>query len=74
MLAACASALKHFLYSGLSSLPDGAKIAIVTFDKALHFYSLHPSLEQFQMMVVGDVDEPFVPLDDGFLVDPYQSK
>lgn len=83
-------------------LPPGAKIAIVTFDKVVHFYNLKvggraPSvsqsrdklasaatdmryhitkagLDKAQMLVVGDIDDMFVPLNEGFLVDPYESK
>ncbi|KAL7753856.1 COPII coat Sec23p-Sfb3p heterodimer component [Sorochytrium milnesiophthora] len=59
------------LYPGL---PANAKIAIVTYDRSIHFYNLNASLEQFQMMVVSDVDDAFVPLSTGFLVDPNESR
>ncbi len=45
-------------------LVEGARVAILTFDRALHFYNLAPELDQAQMLVVGDIDEPFVPISD----------
>ena len=74
ILSTCLATIKDFLYYGQSVLPKGARIAIMTFDKALHFYNLSSTLEQAQMMVVGDIDESFMPLSSGFLVDPYESK
>ncbi|KAL2917952.1 COPII coat Sec23p-Sfb3p heterodimer component [Polyrhizophydium stewartii] len=74
MLATCTSAIKHFLYSGEYSLPAGATVGFITFDRGVHFYNLNPNLEKFQMMVVGDVSEMFVPLSQGLLVDPIKSK
>ncbi|KAJ2995947.1 COPII coat Sec23p-Sfb3p heterodimer component [Globomyces sp. JEL0801] len=74
MLATFASALKFYLYSGHYSLPKGSKIGILTFDRGIHFYNLKHSLESFQMMVVGDLDEVFTPLQEGLLVDPFKSQ
>jgi protein transport protein SEC24 len=56
------------------SLPPGAKIAIVTFDKVVHFYNLKAGLDKAQMLVVGDIDDMFVPLSEGFLVDAWESR
>lgn len=36
--------------------------------------SLPARLEQAQMMVMTDLEDPFVPLSEGLLVDPYESK
>ncbi|GAA5991303.1 hypothetical protein JCM11641_002817 [Rhodosporidiobolus odoratus] len=55
-------------------LPAGAKIAIVTFDRTVQFYNLKPGLEQAQMLVVPDINDMFLPLNDGFLVDPLESR
>ncbi len=72
------------------SLPPGAKVGIITYDKEVHFYNLSVSdhlsyigpsvnqqqagLEKARMMVMPDIEEPFVPLGDGLFVDPYESK
>ena len=55
-------------------LPHGSKVAIVTFDRALHFYNLLPDLDHAQMLVVADIEEPFVPLSEGLLADPWESR
>lgn len=55
-------------------LPEGSKVAIVTFDKEMHFYNLSPNLDAAQMLVMPDIEEPFVPLSEGLFVDPEESK
>ena len=70
MLSTFTSSLKHFLYSGASNLPSGSKIGILTFDRSIHFYNLHSSLETAHMMIVGDLEDVFCPLQEGLLVDP----
>lgn len=55
-------------------LPAESRIGIVTYDKEVHFYNLSPRLEQAQMMVMTDLEDPFVPLSEGLFVDPYESK
>lgn len=55
-------------------LPEGSKIGIVTYDKELHFYNLSPGLEKAQMVVMPDIEDPFVPFSDGMFVDPYESQ
>ncbi|KAL3482382.1 hypothetical protein BJX99DRAFT_1454 [Aspergillus californicus] len=55
-------------------IPEGSKIAIVTYSREVQFYNLSPELQQAQMMVMTDLEEPFVPLSDGLFVDPYESK
>ncbi|SPO32353.1 related to Protein transport protein Sec24C [Ustilago trichophora] len=55
-------------------LVEGARVAILTFDRALHFYNLSAELDQAQMLVVGDIDEPFVPISEGLLADAWESR
>ncbi|KAI0598391.1 hypothetical protein F4775DRAFT_592386 [Biscogniauxia sp. FL1348] len=55
-------------------IPPGAKVGFVTYDKDIHFYNCNPALEQAQMMIMPDIDDPFVPLSDGLFVDPYESR
>ena len=55
-------------------LPAGSKVGIVTYDKEVHFYNLGARLDQAQMMVMTDLEEPFVPLSEGLFVDPHESK
>ncbi|KAF6832041.1 sec23 sec24 family protein [Colletotrichum plurivorum] len=56
------------------TIPAGAKVGFVTYDKDIHFYNVNPSLDQAQMMIMPDLEDPFVPLSDGLFVDPYESK
>ncbi|KAK2738849.1 COPII coat Sec23p-Sfb3p heterodimer component [Onygenales sp. PD_40] len=55
-------------------LPEGSKVGIITFDKEVQFYNLSSRLEQAQMIVMPDLEDPFVPLSEGLFVDPYESK
>jgi protein transport protein SEC24 len=73
--------IMHALYGGEEAdaerkrnIPEGAKVGIVTYDKEIHFYNLTASLEQAQMMVMPDIEDPFVPLSEGLFVDPEESK
>lgn len=45
------------------------KVGFITYNNTVHFYNIKGSLAQPQMMVVGDVQEMFMPLLDGFLCD-----
>ncbi|KAG0193416.1 COPII coat Sec23p-Sfb3p heterodimer component [Apophysomyces sp. BC1034] len=77
MLKAFCEALKEALYGTNSAehkIGPGNRIGLITFDRGVHFYNLTPSLTQAQMMVVPDVNDMFLPLQDGFLVDPWESK
>lgn len=49
------------------------KVGFITYNNTVHFYNLKSSLAQPQMMVVGDIQDMFMPLLDGFLVDPEES-
>ncbi|KAJ1961557.1 COPII coat Sec23p-Sfb3p heterodimer component [Dipsacomyces acuminosporus] len=73
MLAKAAEALKDTLYSG-AGLPAGVKVGVITYDRCAHFYNLSPSLDQAQMMVVPDIHDIFMPLNEGFVVDPIESR
>lgn len=55
-------------------IPKGAKVGIVTFDKEMHFYNLSPMLTSAQMLVMSDIEDPFLPFSDGLFVDPQDSK
>jgi protein transport protein SEC24 len=55
-------------------LPEGTKVGFVTYDKDIHFYNINPGLEQAQMMIMPDLEDPFLPLGEGLFVDPYESK
>lgn len=55
-------------------LPHGSRVAFLTFDRSLHFYNLSAELDSAQMLVVPDIDEPFVPISDGLLADPWESR
>ncbi|KAL8695529.1 MAG: hypothetical protein Q9224_003383 [Gallowayella concinna] len=56
-------------------IPLGSKVGFVTFDRAMYFFNCNAKLEQAQMLVMPDLEEPFVPLgSDGLFVDPYESK
>lgn len=50
------------------------QIGFMTFDSTLHFYNLKSSLTQPQMMVVADLDDPFLPLPDDLLVNLSESR
>lgn len=50
------------------------KVGFITYNNTVHFYNIKSTLAQPQMMVVGDVHEMFMPLLDGFLVDPEESE
>lgn len=64
----------HDKSSGSRCLPPDSKVGLVTFDREIHFYNLSPTLGQAQMMVMSDIDDPFVPLSEGLFVYPQESK
>eukprot|EP00955_Chlamydomonas_euryale_P054477 355827-Chlamydomonas_euryale.AAC.20 len=71
-LAAVASAIR----ASLDGLPgdERTQVGILTFDSTLHFYNLRASLSAPQMLVVTELDEPFVPLPDDLLVNLHDSR
>jgi protein transport protein SEC24 len=60
----------------LDKLPGSPRtqIGFMTFDSSLHFYNLKSSLTQPQMMVVADLEDPFLPLPDDLLVNLSESR
>ncbi|KAL1139350.1 hypothetical protein AAG570_006334 [Ranatra chinensis] len=50
------------------------KVGFITYNSVVHFYNVNPNLGQPQMLVVGDTQEMFMPLLEGFLVDPVESE
>ncbi|ORZ38983.1 hypothetical protein BCR44DRAFT_124149 [Catenaria anguillulae PL171] len=76
LLAQVAKIVRDWLYTegAEERFPKGAKVGVVTYDRAVHFYNFHPSLEQYQMLIVPDIDDMFVPISTGFLVDPFESR
>ena len=59
----------------IRAIPTGAKVAFVTYDKEAHFYNCSPGLHQPQMLVMSELEDPFVPLgSDGLFCDPYESR
>ncbi|ORX60553.1 hypothetical protein DM01DRAFT_1332696 [Hesseltinella vesiculosa] len=76
MVKAACEAIKSTLFSATSDpkLAPENRVGILTFDKSVHFYNLHPSLPQALMLVVSDIEDMFIPIQDGFLVDTHASK
>ncbi|KAI7817471.1 Sec23/Sec24 trunk domain-containing protein [Gamsiella multidivaricata] len=76
MLQQCVAGIKSAIWdaNGISRLAPGTQVGILTYDKNVHFYNLSSGLEQAQMMVVPDVSDVFVPLSEGFLVNPETSQ
>ncbi|KAI1004991.1 Uncharacterized protein K3495_g3225 [Podosphaera aphanis] len=56
------------------NLPVGLRVGFITFDKEIHFYNLNPALDQAQMLVMPDLDDPFVPLNQGLFVNSHEAK
>jgi len=65
-LAHCCETLKE----NLDNLPGDCrtKVAFITFNSSIHFYSLKSSQHQPQMHKVSDLDDIFLPVPDGLLV------
>ncbi|ODV64343.1 Sfb3p ASCRUDRAFT_73987 [Ascoidea rubescens DSM 1968] len=71
-----AESIRSILYDDnyWQNLSCGSKIAIVTFDKSIHFYNLSPDLSEPEISIMADIDDPFLPIYNGFLVDPIESR
>ncbi|KAJ3106424.1 DNA mismatch repair protein msh6 [Phlyctochytrium planicorne] len=72
VLARSIATLKELIFS--EKFPKNARVGIVTFDRSVHFYNLKANLESPQMLVVSDINDVFVPIHDGFLVNPAESR
>jgi len=69
------ASIKEALLSGKMPNKDNRlQIGIITFDSALHFYNLSPTLGQPQMLVVSDLEDLFLPLPDDILVNATESE
>ncbi|XP_037068145.1 LOW QUALITY PROTEIN: protein transport protein Sec24A-like [Pollicipes pollicipes] len=64
------------LLDELERLPGDSRtqIGFITYDESVHFYDLSEGLTQPRMMVVGDVEDVFVPSPDGLLVNLASSR
>ncbi|XP_073388243.1 protein transport protein SEC24 A [Physcomitrium patens] len=62
--------------ASLDKLPGfpRTQIGFVTFVSTLHSYNLKSSLTQPQMLVIADLDDPFLPLPDDMLVNLSESR
>lgn len=70
-----ADAIRSALYNQPADAePSRAKYGIMAFDKRLHFFNLAASLETAQVVISGELDDPFVPFSEGLFVDPQESK
>ncbi|KAH9946861.1 sec24-like protein [Amylocystis lapponica] len=59
----------------MSRIPSGCKIAIISYDRTVHFYELSPrEIGNAPMLVVSDLEDVFVPLQTGLFVDPQPSR
>ncbi|KAF5297356.1 hypothetical protein FQR65_LT01286 [Abscondita terminalis] len=50
------------------------KVGFITYNSTVHFYNIKGNLAAPQMMVVGDVNDMFMPLLEGFLCTPEESE
>lgn len=62
------TSVKEALQSGAIPGGDRAQVGVMTFDQSLHYYNLDPALSNPGMIVVGSLDDLFVPLPDNILV------
>ena len=67
-------ALKGMFSQEVSQFPPGARVGFITYDRNVYFYNIKAELDQPQQLIVPDVDDIFIPINDGFLVDIEKSK
>ncbi|KAJ8514638.1 hypothetical protein ONZ45_g7854 [Pleurotus djamor] len=70
---ACRS-LQNILYGDSACFPPDSEIAIITFDRSLHFYDFSTADGQAPMLVVADIDEVFIPMRTGLFVNPTECR
>ena len=58
----------------MSKKSERTQVGFLCYDSTLHFYSLKSSQTQPQMMVVAELDDPFVPMPDDLLVNLAESR
>ena len=57
-----------------SRIAPGSRVGIMTFDREVQFYNLDANLERAQMVVMPDIEDPFVPISGGLYADPTASR
>uniref|UniRef100_A0A8C8MHQ1 SEC24 homolog B, COPII coat complex component n=1 Tax=Oncorhynchus tshawytscha TaxID=74940 RepID=A0A8C8MHQ1_ONCTS len=64
------------LLENLDKMPGDTRtrVGFITFNSTIHFYNLHESLSQPQMLVVSDIDDIFIPTHDSLLVNLKESR
>ncbi|ORX44709.1 hypothetical protein BCR36DRAFT_301198 [Piromyces finnis] len=67
-------ALKGMFSQEVSQFPPGAKVGFITYDRNVYFYNIKAELDQPQQLIVPDVDDIFIPINDGFIVEIEKSK
>eukprot|EP00761_Pharyngomonas_kirbyi_P013520 gb/GECH01013549.1/.p1 GENE.gb/GECH01013549.1/~~gb/GECH01013549.1/.p1 ORF type:complete len:878 (+),score=189.28 gb/GECH01013549.1/:1-2634(+) len=72
MLTAVSEAVKTIL----DDFPgdERTRIGFITFDDTLHFYNLKSTASQPQMNVMGDLDDPFIPMPRDLVVNLQESR
>ncbi|KAJ3372335.1 COPII subunit [Allomyces arbusculus] len=67
----------HIIKNSLDRIPNADNrtlVGFITVDSALHFYNLNANLSEPQMLVVGDLDDVFLPLPEDLLVNLTECK
>lgn len=50
------------------------KVGFITYNNTIHFYNVHPCRTTPEMMIVGDIQDIFMPILDGFLCNVEESE
>lgn len=58
----------------VGNLAPGSRVGFATYDREVHFYSLNNGSDQAQMVVMPDLEEPFVPISGDLFADPQECK